>query len=413
MNAREQQELLELFQAFIRIKSVSGDDNEAAAAQWLYAQFAREGLDGSILECAPGRSNFVGILRGRSAVKPLTLLSHIDVVDAGAGWTQNPFGADIVDGCVYGRGTLDTKHLTIMQMYAMFRLHRAGILPDNDTVLIASADEECGSKYGMEFLTTEHPELFTGDDYLSEGGGFVIDCGDVRFRTCCCGEKGVCAVTISCGALESEAAAQQAYFATLRAVAAFEPQTIVTPPLQIFQASVPDNALNDPTLRNLWQYSTKDNLVVLDFDTANIDFAQGFSIRLQYKHLLPQTPDAVCTLVRGLLGDERLTVEAVCKSAPYQCNLSDPMFRRIARVSAALDPNTKLLPMIALGNTDGRFIRKSTFGYSPILGNIPFAQVLKKVHQADECLDVESLYFGAELVYRMLLPESEATTDGR
>ncbi|MCK9331409.1 MAG: M20/M25/M40 family metallo-hydrolase, partial [Candidatus Cloacimonetes bacterium] len=355
-----------------------------------------EGLEGRIIEKIPGRSNFVGILKGRNHGNPLTFLSHIDVVAPGNGWTHDPFAAETEGGFIYGRGTLDTKQLTMMQMFAMFLLHRRGIVPDRDVVLIGSADEECGSSFGMKFLTEEHHELFSGNDYVSEGGGFVIKAGGRSYRTCCCGEKGVIDITVSSS--ESDDSRKQ-YFAVLEKLAAFKAPA---KPLEVFKSVMTDSSWQDKTLSNLWEYSTKDNLVIKAFDSSLIDFSKGFTIEAVYKNIDELTEDQIIKAIRDLVCDDSLDIKAEIKSHPYSCSLESTLYRSLSDSTHKLDPDATLLPMIALGNTDGRFIGKNTFGYSPILGKIPFSSVLKKVHQADECIDEESLVFGTDVLLNVI-----------
>lgn len=411
MTEMERKELLELFRQFLRIKSISSETNEREAAAWLMRQFEAEGIDCRILEKEAGRSNFIARLPGLNHDNPMSFISHIDVVPPGEGWSCDPFGAEIISDCVFARGALDTKDLTIMEMFALFLLKRHKIIPQRDILFIGSADEECGSRLGMKYLSEEHPELFQGDDYISEGGGFVIEAGGRKYRTCCCGEKGVCDISVICNETD-EVKARAKFFDVLEKAASFESREIITEPLEAFRRIAGDSIDECRTLRDLWEYSTKDNLVVCEFDTSKIDFSHGFELKLQYKHISDYSTDDIGFMLKSLLCDDTLTFELQVKSIPYICNLKTSVFETIERVTRRLDPTAQLLPMLALGNTDGRFIRKNTFGYSPILGTIPFSAVLKKVHQADECLDIESLYFGTEIMLEMMQTGLE-NRDGR
>ncbi|MCK9330917.1 MAG: M20/M25/M40 family metallo-hydrolase [Candidatus Cloacimonetes bacterium] len=402
MTFSERNELIELFKEFICIPSISGESNESEAAKWLMERFNAEGLEGRIIEKKPGRSNFVGILKGRNHDNPLTFMSHIDVVAPGSGWTHDPFAAETEKGFIYGRGTLDTKQLTIMQMFAMFLLNRKGIVPERDVVLIGSADEECGSSLGMKFLTEEHPELFFGNDYVSEGGGFVIKAGGRIYRTCCCGEKGVIEITISYSSPNGSSEARNRYFAVIEKLAAFKASVSITKPSEVFKSVMTDSSWQDKTLSNLWEYSTKDNLVIKAFDSSAIDFSKGFKIEAVYKNLDELTEDQIRKTIGDLVCDDSLDIRVVIKSHPYSCSLESKLYRSLSDSTHKLDPTATMLPMIALGNTDGRFIGKNTFGCSPILGNIPFSSVLKKVHQADECIDEESLVFGTDVLLNVI-----------
>ena len=66
--------------------------------------------------------------------------------------------------------------------------------------------------------------------------------------------------------------------------------------------------------------------------------------------------------------------------------------------------------MIALGRTDGRFIRHNVYGYSPLLPDVPFSEVLKMIHGPNERITESSLSFGAEVLYRAIVKTVEAAS---
>ena len=85
-------------------------------------------------------------LQGREAGPPLILLSHLDVVGANAEeWKYPPFEGTIAEGYLWGRGTIDTKQLTAMELMAMLMLAKQKFVPERDIYLIATADEESGA----------------------------------------------------------------------------------------------------------------------------------------------------------------------------------------------------------------------------------------------------------------------------
>ena len=81
---------------------------------------------------------------GRAADKPVVLMAHLDVVpvDESAAWQHPPFGADIADGAVWGRGTLDDKGCVTAICEAVERLLEAGREPAQDVWLSFGCDEE-------------------------------------------------------------------------------------------------------------------------------------------------------------------------------------------------------------------------------------------------------------------------------
>ena len=107
---------------------------------------------------------------------PLLLQGHVDVVTtAGQRWTHPPFGGELVDGYVWGRGALDMKGGVAMLVHAFLRAKREGVALPGDLVLVVLADEEAGGDFGAGFLAEEHPELFDGIRYsLGEFGGFTL-----------------------------------------------------------------------------------------------------------------------------------------------------------------------------------------------------------------------------------------------
>lgn len=72
------------------------------------------------------------------------ILVHLDVVPAGDGWQTDPFGADIIDGKLYGRGTQDDKGPAVASLYAMKAVLNAGIPLTRKVRLILGCDEESG-----------------------------------------------------------------------------------------------------------------------------------------------------------------------------------------------------------------------------------------------------------------------------
>lgn len=74
----------------------------------------------------------------------LAILGHLDVVPVGDGWTREPFGAEVADGKVYGRGTSDDKGPVVAALYAMAAVKQAGIPLKRKVRLIIGCDEETG-----------------------------------------------------------------------------------------------------------------------------------------------------------------------------------------------------------------------------------------------------------------------------
>lgn len=110
----------------------------------------------------PGKYAYIEIGEGPRLIG---ILSHLDVVPAGDGWTQDPFGGEIVDGKIYGRGTTDDKGPTIAVLYAMKALKEKTTLPARIRLILGQTEEN-GEWRDIEAYTEaeEIPECgFTPD----------------------------------------------------------------------------------------------------------------------------------------------------------------------------------------------------------------------------------------------------------
>jgi acetylornithine deacetylase/succinyl-diaminopimelate desuccinylase-like protein len=163
---------IELLREYIRIDTSNPPGLEAAGARFLVEQLSQAGIQAEYVESAPGRANVYARIRGRRPGEGLMLLNHIDVVPADpAGWEFEPFAAEIRHNMLHGRGTLDMKGIAIAQLLAFTDLARSGRVPERDVVFLATADEEAGSSFGMEWLLEHRPDMFEGIRYsLTEGG---------------------------------------------------------------------------------------------------------------------------------------------------------------------------------------------------------------------------------------------------
>ncbi len=144
-------EVIELTRTLVRIPSVyrPGDPEgtEAKVAAFVETWLRREGFDVLVQDVAPGRPNIIGSLgEKRPGQKSLLLEGHTDVVTEGdpAEWSHPPFGADLVDGRIYGRGTADMKSGLAAAMVAAAAFRRAGVALKGKLVVGALVDEEDG-----------------------------------------------------------------------------------------------------------------------------------------------------------------------------------------------------------------------------------------------------------------------------
>ncbi len=144
-------EVVELTRALVRIPSVyrPGETgaNEAEVASFVEGWFRREGLPVEVQEVAPGRPNILSWIGEKGPGRRCLLLEgHTDVVTEGdaAEWTWPPFGGELRDGRIYGRGAADMKSGLAAAMVTLAAFKRAGVTPVGKLIVGALVDEEDG-----------------------------------------------------------------------------------------------------------------------------------------------------------------------------------------------------------------------------------------------------------------------------
>ena len=152
-------ELIALTRDLVRIPSVfrPGDSTatEAEVARYIERWLGKQGFSVEVHEVAPGRPNVVAWLGDRDGGPSLLLEGHTDVVTEGdpREWTHPPFGAELVDGRIYGRGAADMKSGLAAAMIAGAAIKRSDAELHGRLVVGALADEE-GDMLGARHLCT-------------------------------------------------------------------------------------------------------------------------------------------------------------------------------------------------------------------------------------------------------------------
>ena len=193
-----QDEVVSICRDLIRIDTTNPGDHsgpgERKAAEYVAGLLGEVGLTPAVLESHPKRTSLVARVEGADRTKPALLIhGHLDVVPANASdWREHPFGGEIADDCVWGRGAIDMKDMDAIMLAVVRQRLRDGRKPARDVVLAFTADEEAGGNWGAGFLVEQHADLFEGvTEAIGEVGGFSVSVGDQRLYAVQTAEKGL------------------------------------------------------------------------------------------------------------------------------------------------------------------------------------------------------------------------------
>lgn len=175
-----------LTQELVRLRTVNCEGAEAVekpAAELVSDLFTRFGWEHTVTEVAPGRPNVVAVVEGGGGDGPTLMFEgHTDVVTEGeaADWSVDPYGAEIRDGRMWGRGTADMKSGVAAMIHGVRALQQAGPFPGRIVVGVL-ADEE-GMMLGAK--------AFAASPLAAEVDGVVV-CEPEGYEVCTSARGGI------------------------------------------------------------------------------------------------------------------------------------------------------------------------------------------------------------------------------
>jgi acetylornithine deacetylase/succinyl-diaminopimelate desuccinylase-like protein len=428
-------------QQYLRIDTTNPPGNEERAAAFLGGILRREGIATRILTTPTGRANLYARLSSpKSGGRALLLLHHMDVVPAGPGWTAEPFGGQVRDGSLWGRGALDDKSLGIAQVAALVGLKRdldrdrRPAALERDIVLLAVADEENGGLQGTARLFAQYPELFRGvEAVIGEGGRSQVGPGgkllwwgvEVAQKRPLWLEVSTAGRGGHGSGLNPSSASHQLIQGLARLLAA-PPRWRVSPPVRDYcHAMAP---LQNPYWRRI--FSNIDTVITpngpkefllpgmanLFIDTVQVTVLHGgerinvisekASAQLDIR-LLPDTDSAAFLAeVKRLLGPGFM-VKVLVTSPPAAPSPASGRFWEALK--GALGREGPLVPTFIPGFTDSRFFRERGI---PAYGLSPFklgSEDSRGIHGPDERIPVAELDRGVERMRRILSLYAESS----
>lgn len=399
---------------------------ETAAAEYVAAYLRDLGLEPQLFDSEPGRTSVVARVAGRdSSAGALVVHGHLDVVPADpANWTVDPFGGEIRDGMLWGRGAVDMKNMDAMILTAVADLLRAGERPARDLILAFFADEENGGVFGSHYLVDNHPELFEGaTEAISEVGGYSISVEGKRAYLVQTGEKALLWVKLIArgpAAHGSRVVRENAVTRLAEAVAAVGRQdwpirlTATTSALlgevaRILgvepQALGPDElALATGTASGFIQASlrTTTNPTVLTAGYKH-NVVPDTAEALVDIRSLPGEEDAVLAAVQDLVGPD-IEIEVLHRDVGLENDFSGPLIDAICSTLADHDPGADVLPYLLPAGTDNKALSKlgiTGYGFAPLRlpADLDFPAMF---HGVDERVPLDALVFGRQVLTDLL-----------
>ena len=433
---RARTETIDHLQRLIRIRTVNPPGDEIHVANYLAGVFRDCGIATQLFEPSPGRAALIARIAGDGSRQPVILLAHMDTVNVEAGhWTTDPFGGEIREGYLYGRGAIDDKGMLAANLMTMLLLKRhvvdAGVALSRDVIFVATSDEEAGGAWGMDWLVRNHPELVRGEFALNEGGRTRIVGGRPLYVAVQSAEKVSHVVTILArgpgghAAVPLEGNALTRLGRALAAVAATREPMCLTPVTREFFSALsavwPDpaeaQAMSD-VVSGEGEREQRGSRVLAGVPVLDAVLRNGVSpVMLQagQRHNVIPTEASALLNVRTLPGQDveqvverlrraiadpqvELSVTERGEDAPAS-DFASPMFAAIRESVRALDPSLTVVPYLSTGATDSARLRRwgmQAFGILPF----PMEQGDEdRMHGNDERIPLTALHFGTQLIF--------------
>ena len=422
------------FVEYIRIDTSNPPGNEIRGVEWLKQIFQAEGIPYETGESAPGRASIVARLKGTGNEPALILLSHIDVVPVNREfWSVDPFAAEIKDGYLWGRGSVDMKPLGIANLEAFLLLHRNHVPLRRDVIFLATADEEAGGEYGAGWVVKKHPEWIASAGFLvTEGGAGAMtdDSGKLMYFAVGIAEKTPAWLKLTAKGRAGHGSIPNPDSSTNRLVAALERLRTYRSPLRVTPAVEYAFRTKAPYEPEPWRSRFADirayiqtpgayeellkrpvELAKLE-NTINITGLEG-SVKV---NIVPSAASALldCRLlpdtnieqwlqqIRKIIQDDSITIDVVQNFPPTESKVETPLHAVIERTVKQFYPSAGVIGGVSGGFTDSHFFREvgiTSYGFMPFpMKNADWL----RAHGNDERIPIDGFTTGVRVLWEVV-----------
>lgn len=433
-NPQLEGDVTELLQQLIRNACVNDgtetSGQEVRSVDVLRSYLEDTPIDLETYESAPGRSSLVARIEGRDPDAPtLLLMGHTDVVPANAaGWERDPFGGELVDGEVWGRGAVDMLNLTASMAVATRELARTGFTPEGTLVYLAVADEEALGSYGADHLVQHERDAVQADFVITESGGIPIPSPSGIKLPVIVGEKGCYWSTVRVKGTPGHGS--QPYKTDnalvkaaeiVRRIESYRPETQIHDVWRRFIESM--GYPEEMTAPLLSADTLLDSLEVLPTAMArqfhactHTTFAPTIihggskvntipdtvDLQIDVRTLPGQRADDVRAMLLDAIGDLADEVEIIPNAADESTAsaIDTPLWHALSDVTKRFYGDSETVPFLTVGATDARFFRRlgmTAYGFGLFSRRLSFEDYGSMFHGDNERVDVDSLRLSTDL----------------
>jgi acetylornithine deacetylase/succinyl-diaminopimelate desuccinylase-like protein len=431
----------ELFRELVEIDSSLATGNCTNAAQAMAQRLRDAGLPASDIrilgpEDRPREHALVATLRGRDRkAQPLLLLAHIDVVNARAeDWGRDPFKLVEADGWLTARGVADDKAMAAIFTDSLIRYREQQYVPRRDIKLALTCGEETSGQFNSVAWLLEHePQALAAAFAINEGAGGELDAeGRPVALNIQAGEKVYQDFTLEVGDEGGHSSRPRRENAIYRMASAlqrleayrfpvqfndatrgyFEAQAELSPPdvaadmRAVLQSPTDEAAITRLWNRNpAWNAMLRTTCIATMIDGGHAPNAQPQHVKTNVNcRILPGVSvDSITQTLKDVVADEHVAITPSAEPVvigpppPLTTHMLDP----VRKLAQTLWPGVAIVPTMATGATDGRFLNAAgipTYGLSGIFHDAEGSHA----HGLNEHLRVRSLLDGRRFLYEIV-----------
>jgi acetylornithine deacetylase/succinyl-diaminopimelate desuccinylase-like protein len=427
-------EVVELLQQLIRNACVNdgsaSSGQEVRSADVLQTYLEGTGLDVERYDAAPGRTSLVARIEGTDRDAPtLLLMGHTDVVPANPdGWRHDPFGGELIDGEVWGRGAVDMLNLTASMAVATKRLARGGFRPRGTLVYLAVADEEALGSLGAQHLVEHEADAVRADYVITESGGIPIPSPTGVKLPVIVAEKGSHWAKLRISGTPGHGSqpyktdnALVTAAKVVQRLAEYRPQTEIHAIWRRFLEGMdyPDELVGpllDPDafleacdhlplgmgrMFHACTHTTFAPTIAHGGTKINV-IPDRVDLEVDIRTLPGHGPAEVDAMLAEALGDlaDRVEVVSALHDPSTASPVDTPLWDALGRVSQRFYEGSSIIPLMTVGATDARFFRRlgtTSYGFGLFSTRLTFEDYGQMFHGDDERVDVESLQLSTDL----------------